>query len=64
MITPTACMWYGGDYVLECIMLEENTYLIPGDWATGNALFRVSQQALPGVELLTRSRFRIGLSGP
>lgn len=31
-----------GRYVFECIMPEENTYLNLGDWATGNALFRVS----------------------
>ena len=63
MAASTAGMGYVCDGFVALVMPEEVTYLSLGDWVTRNVLLHVSQKVLPGVQLLTRSRFCIGLSG-
>lgn len=45
--------------VFVYMLFEENTYLIPANWATRNLLLYVSQKVLPGVEVLAGSCFLV-----
>lgn len=63
MAVSTAGMGYVCDGFVAFVMPEELTYLSLGNWPTRNALLYVSEEVLPGVELLTGARFRVALCG-